>query len=100
MTGSDCAPRHWHSGAFIASELSLYNNNNNNNNNNFWWSLISTRRAVHEFAVIVMPAIYIELASHDRRMDYTETCTPLGSPAGLVGAQMGVKTPLAHYGGA
>ena len=32
-------------------------------------------------------------------MDYTETCTLLGSPAGLVGVQMGVKTSLAHHGG-
>ena len=30
----------------------------------------------------------------DRRVDYTETCTLLGSPVGLVGAQMEVKTPL------
>ena len=30
----------------------------------------------------------------------TETCTLLGSPAGLVGAQMAVKAPLAHDGGA
>ena len=52
------------------------------------------------FAVTVMPAIYIELASHRSPVDYTETCTLLGSPAGLVGSQMGVKTPLAHYGGA
>ena len=36
----------------------------------------------------------------DRCVDYIETCTLLGSPARLVFTQMGVKTPLAHHGGA
>ena len=62
--------------------------NNNNNNNNY---LISTKGAVHTRVRDHCNAWNLSISNWlviDRPVDYTETCTLLGSPAGLVGTQM------------
>ena len=60
------------------------------------------RACCSEFAVTVMPAIYIDWLDIDRRVDYTETCTSLvpSTAVGLAGAQLGVKTPSPIHEGA
>ena len=62
-----------------------------------WCSLISTGRAVHEFAVTIMPAIYMELASHGSPCGLHINMYLAGLTFRVGGHPDGVKTPLAHH---